>query len=674
MKLATEKRQHESSHSGNERQAMLIKAGAKAFDTLLDGMYTNKIRAIVREICTNAADSHAEAGCESMPFDVHLPTYTDPRFIVRDYGVGMDHETVMGVFSTLFDSSKDETDDLVGGFGLGSKTPFSITDSYEVICRDGVARRVYHVYKDENGIPMVEKIGQVDDDGARGVEVAVPVQEHQFDDFLAEANNVFFGFSPVPNIDADITLPTPKFFYEAANDSELSYMLLDPYTLNGSETVWIRQGCVLYPVDRSLPTSLRDMLANNSKIVVDVPIGTATPTANREALQLGDTDAANLSAVFDGLAEQVKKEVYEAVDKEATTMLEAQAWWFGGGIKAQSMNNLFSFQARWKGKQVTTHIDIRDLLPKAADGSEQLLHVKVAKNRKLEPITTIPFHQRGNYIFVYHPVGEKVMRATKRYAQFCDEKMTRWGEEKVYHLGEIDPKVMRELQARIGGTPDQFVSLAKITDPGAPTAAQREAGKIAGAYVCGSSYGSYSKLTKGDKPSKGECYWRTIDRTTSYNAHSFYREYNEAISNGLVEPRMVIQLTYAAQERLKLDAADHLHTAIKNGVLAKKAEYVENYFKYLYNDKMRRCNVVGVGDALDHITNLYQGVPDPSSYLHHLTADDKAQAEQRCAKLVAELRNKYPLLFGKVDKTAVQWYIDTRDKELQTNRKDSKLP
>ena len=65
-----------------------IEASAKAFSILSDGLYANKVKAVIRELSTNAYDSHVDAGCPDKPFDVHLPNRMELHFSVRDYGTG----------------------------------------------------------------------------------------------------------------------------------------------------------------------------------------------------------------------------------------------------------------------------------------------------------------------------------------------------------------------------------------------------------------------------------------------------------------------------------------------------------------------------------------------------------------------------------------------------------
>jgi hypothetical protein len=678
MKLVTETAKHETSHTGNESNAFSIRGGAKAFQILLADLYTNKIRAVVREVCTNAADSHVEAGCADIPFDVHLPTAGDPRFVVRDYGVGMDHETVMHLYTTLFDSTKDTSNDFVGALGLGSKSPFAYTDSFDVTARDGQTRRVYQIFMNEHKIPTIEIIGEVDDPGARGVEVAVPVQAKDFDMFRHEAEWCFLGFAPVPNTDSRLTIPEAKFYYQAKNDLELSYMLLSDASLPGQGKVYIRQGCVIYPVDHHGATNaIANTMAYGAKIVVDVPIGTAQVAPNREALSLDEDTIDNLTAVFKGLDAQVKAEVYGRCDSECNTMLEAQEWW----LDTTSGNNnkmagMFNFGSMWKGQTVVGYIKLEDLLPLDKDGAVQYVQAKNGKSRKWDNLSSISFGMRHQVKFVYHPMGDKLKRATMRYKTFCDEQPGYNGARDVYHLGEIHPRIMTKLATAIGAKKEQFVSLADLDDPGPPDRAKRQQGSFAGAYELHHS-SAYAPLAKDDKPAKDECYWVEVDRTNSGSCHIIWSEYVGARDANLVEKgRRIVTLTEAASKRLNLAPADNLRDAIKASVDKKRKNLVEQYTQYLYNSAVRYTSSIKgyYGDVLAKLVDPFDNVVEPSTYLRFLSADDTEQAETDCATMVAGLKEKYPLLFGEVDDDAIMWYVSQRDKELLTQQKGTKLP
>ena len=88
---------------------------------LSDGLYSNKILAVIRELSTNAYDSHVDAGVADRAFEVHLPTRLEPYFHVRDYGTSMTHDQCMTLYTTYFRSTRNDSNDAVGCLGLGKK-------------------------------------------------------------------------------------------------------------------------------------------------------------------------------------------------------------------------------------------------------------------------------------------------------------------------------------------------------------------------------------------------------------------------------------------------------------------------------------------------------------------------------------------------------------------------
>ena len=106
---------HNVEKSGNfEESKFSIEASSKAFFILSDGLYSNKILAVVRELSTNAYDSHVEANKADVPFDVHLPTPLKPVFFIRDYGTSMNHDNCMQLYTTYFRSTRNNSNDAVG--------------------------------------------------------------------------------------------------------------------------------------------------------------------------------------------------------------------------------------------------------------------------------------------------------------------------------------------------------------------------------------------------------------------------------------------------------------------------------------------------------------------------------------------------------------------------------
>lgn len=185
--------------SENTGKEFTIKASAKAF-RILSGMYTNKIQAIVREIGCNAFDSHVEAGREEIPFDVYLPNAIEPWFTIKDTGLGLSKDQFETLYSTYFDSTKTSTNAQDGALGLGSKSPFSYTDQYNVVSVHNGIKLNYQLYLGMDGTPEFDLLSEEETDERNGVELRVPVKEGDYEEFEKECYRVYQWFNTRPCI------------------------------------------------------------------------------------------------------------------------------------------------------------------------------------------------------------------------------------------------------------------------------------------------------------------------------------------------------------------------------------------------------------------------------------------------------------------------------------------
>lgn len=178
-----------------------IRNSAKAFKILSDGLYSNKIRAIIRELSCNAVDSHVAAGKQDVPFEVHLPTMLEPWFSVRDFGLGLNNEQVVNIYTTYFESTKTESNEFIGALGLGSKSPFSYTENFTVTAIKDGFKRIYSAFINENGVPSIAEMSEELTDEGNGVEVKFSVTDkYDYQSFVNEAQYVFKWFKKKPNV------------------------------------------------------------------------------------------------------------------------------------------------------------------------------------------------------------------------------------------------------------------------------------------------------------------------------------------------------------------------------------------------------------------------------------------------------------------------------------------
>jgi len=101
---------------------------------LINQKYTDGIRACAREIISNAVDAQKLNG-DPRPIEIELPTALNPLWRFTDHGPGMGPDFLQNEYLWLGRSDKKDSDALIGGFGLGSKTPLTFTNSYTLRSR-----------------------------------------------------------------------------------------------------------------------------------------------------------------------------------------------------------------------------------------------------------------------------------------------------------------------------------------------------------------------------------------------------------------------------------------------------------------------------------------------------------------------------------------------------------
>ena len=155
-------------------QSFQMQMNAKMFSILTDKLYQNKEGAVIRELSANARDAHVAAGKAELPFHITLPTWISTEFQIRDFGTGIDPEDFYDVYTNLGHSTKDHEDLSIGAYGLGSKTPFAITDQYTIRNFWNGTVYVYTAFKDE-GMPTVSLIGSEPTTESDGLEITVDI-------------------------------------------------------------------------------------------------------------------------------------------------------------------------------------------------------------------------------------------------------------------------------------------------------------------------------------------------------------------------------------------------------------------------------------------------------------------------------------------------------------------
>jgi hypothetical protein len=202
MKLADRTVEIHSNGISNKNQFSIAQT-SKMFKILSDSLYSDKVMAVIRELSTNAHDAHV-ASKNQNSFKVTLPTQANPNFVVRDYGTGLSQEDMEELYTTYGASNKNDSNDFVGCLGLGSKSPFAYTKSFNTTSYFNGKAYSYIAAMDENGVPSLNLFGISDTNEPNGLEISFAVKQHDFTEFTNKAKRVYHYFKSRPIIEGGV--------------------------------------------------------------------------------------------------------------------------------------------------------------------------------------------------------------------------------------------------------------------------------------------------------------------------------------------------------------------------------------------------------------------------------------------------------------------------------------
>ena len=316
-----------------QTESFKIANNAHMIDILSKKLYTNPELAVCRELVCNAIDAHFSLhrqNSEDAHKAVNSPTgvrgtlkkvevtmpsvYNDFRFIVKDYGTGLSEEDVLNLYTTYGQSTKQGSNDFIGGLGIGSKSPFALTEEFSVVSRYKGTATTYHCYK-QKGLPVCTKLSAVKTDEHDGMTITVPFNVHNFASFCVRAIEAFKAMSKeLVEVSYDGAVVYFENLFKNA-DIQFKHKNLVVYQDKGYSTEFnIRMGQVMYKAPMSWVTG--SSYNYGPSVFLELPVGSVPIAASRESIE--DCEASkeiitkHLQDIFKDYAEQNIKDRYNA--------------------------------------------------------------------------------------------------------------------------------------------------------------------------------------------------------------------------------------------------------------------------------------------------------------------------------------------------------------------------
>ncbi|MDA3779046.1 MAG: ATP-binding protein [Bacteroidales bacterium] len=320
------------------------------FQMFSKNIYSNPIGSVVREITSNCFDSHTEAKINApVLIRNHQDKSTGTHYIsFIDYGVGMSPERIRNIFSIMFNSTKRHSNEQIGAYGLGSKSPLAYKrktglgegeydNSYNIITVYNNIKYIYNIYEGKNS-PRISKLHEEETTEKNGTEIQIPVLEKDIATFAKEMvrqlyyfeNIIFEGFEDTYQYQNNIL----------SNDYQI--IRGKNFLFRGEDynnNIHVCLGKVAYPIDydaldlRSSDYSL--------PIALKLEVGDIGVTVNRETLDYSETTIKMLKKKLESAKNEIIELITEQYDDIVTLKQYFQAKYNFGKLKFPNNKSLY---------------------------------------------------------------------------------------------------------------------------------------------------------------------------------------------------------------------------------------------------------------------------------------------------------------------------------------------
>lgn len=353
MKPATETISTVSTVAGNAQVMGIDASGMGTVLSILSNMYSDGSLAVVREYASNALDSHIEAGNKE-PILITSPTHFNPVLTVQDFGTGLSHDEVLNVYAMYGASTKRDSNEQIGAFGIGAKSAFTVGTQFTVTAvKDGMETIALFALNDD-GAPTVNILSQKETLEPNGVKVEVGVRDV---DGVNRAIERLFPTWEKGTVLIDGVEPASIWeeLTPLADDIHLGWLVQNA----GTPSWVVVMGGIPYELPDAVISSLsgrqrqvaRNVKMSKARAFLTVPIGAVDITPSREELRVTPKTTAAIDSLITKFENAIGPWV-EGVIADASSLIGAILMYNDLKSKLGIIASSTLVNVRWQGKAI----------------------------------------------------------------------------------------------------------------------------------------------------------------------------------------------------------------------------------------------------------------------------------------------------------------------------------
>jgi len=365
--IITEKnRKVVSSHDFDSVNCTIDAEDMRYVASLLRNNYSNTALAVVREISANALDANTEANSDRN-IEIKLPSAMNPTFSVRDFGGGLSQEDIFGLYSKYGKSTKRESNNYIGAFGIGKFAPLSYGDSFTCVSYHGGMKNTYNVFVNDDDDTKIAKIGEGElSNEPTGLSIQVAVSESDINNFreIIKEFFIFFSQDEMPKFIGceDDFIVTPENLLESKSGDWFltkgeggGYYNRQGHVLMGRVSYKIDPSAVQVEnyINKESNVRMIQQLLNESNFYLRVPLGSVKLHHSRESLEYNKSTQKELcKRLFDASIE-IQANAKEILS-DSNCLFDARKN-YAQVVNAlpQQLKNVFKNSFEWNGMKIS---------------------------------------------------------------------------------------------------------------------------------------------------------------------------------------------------------------------------------------------------------------------------------------------------------------------------------
>ena len=304
---------HDAEYLGDvqENRVGIDKSNLDFITTLLtSNLYSKPLESFFRETVANAYDSHVEAGTNEHILILIQDTnqYKTYRISIRDYGTGVSPERFDKIYKNIGSSTKRQSNDFIGMFGIGRFSCLSCADVAHITSYYNGKKYSYVMYKNGGGI-NIDQLSVTEGDFKNGLEVSIEKYIYNNNDLVKAIRGLcLFDRLHISYKGNNSTISSKVADF---NDRKITHFntFSRCSLLQGSN--FFKVGNVIYDCDKY-------WLNTQDSLIIDLPIGSVDITPNREALQFTDFTNNNIKARIAAVKQELQDIVNSHINGNMT--------------------------------------------------------------------------------------------------------------------------------------------------------------------------------------------------------------------------------------------------------------------------------------------------------------------------------------------------------------------